>query len=486
MPNEAELVAERKRKLAELKGLGINPYPYKYEISANSNELKEKYESLPHGGKTQDKTSVAGRITGFRRLGKIVFADILDSYGKMQLYFKADSLGQRYELLKLFDAGDWIGASGDVFRTQAGELSIDVQDFSMLCKSLRPLPEKWHGLKDVEARYRQRYVDLIINQETKQVFRQRALLIDKVRSVLKEKGYLEVETPVLEATYGGAAARPFKSFLHSLKMDIYLRISLELPLKKLIVGGFDRVFEISKVFRNEDIDRSHNPEFTMLEAYCAYADFEDMMDLTEDIYIACAKQLHGSTKVRYQDVEIDFKKPWLRMTMVEALKKYGNVDVGAMKTEELLAKIKNEKASTNASRGELIELLFKEIVEQHLIQPVFITHHPKESTPLCKLCRKNPEFSVERFEPFVMGMEIGNAYSELNDPILQRQLLEEQEIQLRKGNQEANPIDEDFLRAIEHGMPPTGGLGLGIDRLTMLMTNNPSIRDIIFFPFMKQ
>ena len=486
MPSEQDLIAERKKKAEQLRELGINPYPYSFAVSATATALAETYGGLSADGKTQDVFSVAGRILGFRRLGKISFAHILDHTGKIQLYFREDDLGDRYALLKLFDGGDWIGAKGTVFRTKAGELSIAVTEFSMLCKSLRPLPEKWHGLTDVESRYRKRYVDLIMNPQVRKEFRLRSRILDAVRTTLKGKDYLEVETPVLESTYGGAAARPFRSYLHSLKMDIFLRISLELPLKKLIVGGFDRVFEISKVFRNEDIDRSHNPEFTMMEAYCAYADFEGMMDLTEDIYIACAKAIHGKTKVQYQEHALDFKKPWPRLSMVEAIKKYEGSDVMAMTDEEIKKKLPPDVVQKASCRGELVQAMFEEFVEEHLIQPTFITHHPKETTPLCKACRENPEFAIERFEPFCCGMEIGNAYSELNDPVLQRALLEEQAAQLRAGNAEANPMDEEFVEAIEYGMPPTGGLGLGMDRLVMLMTNQSSIRDVILFPFMKQ
>ncbi|MDP6293296.1 MAG: lysine--tRNA ligase [Candidatus Woesearchaeota archaeon] len=485
MPSEEELIAERKKKLATLREQGIEPYPHGYDVKNTAAALQEQYESLPAEGKTQDEVSVAGRLLGFRNLGKITFAHIQDSTGKIQLYFRKDDLKQ-YDLLKMFDGGDWIGAKGTIFKSKAGELSVNVSSFQLLSKSLRPLPEKWHGLKDVEQRYRQRYLDLTMNPDVKEVFKQRQTILDTTRKVLRDKGYLEVEIPVLEPIYGGAEARPFKTFLNAHKTNVYLRIALELPLKKLLVGGFDKVFEIGKVFRNEDIDRSHNPEFTMMECYCAYGDYETMMGVTEDIYEACALALNGKTKVKYGDHELEFKKPWPKMTMLEAIKKFANIDAASMSKEELMQIAKADDVKAGASRGELINAIFEAKVEEHLIQPIFITHHPWETCPLAKKCREDPEYAIERFEPFACGMELANGYSELNDPQRQEELFKAGEEKRQKGDEEAHPFDADYIKALEHGMPPAGGLGIGIDRMTMLLTNKQSIRDVVLFPFMKQ
>jgi lysyl-tRNA synthetase class 2 len=356
----------------------------------------------------------------------------------------------------------------------------------MLCKSIRPLPEKWHGLKDVELRYRHRHLDMIMNENVKKVFLTRTKIIKTIREFFESKKYLEVDTPVLQTIYGGANARPFVTRHHELDMKMYLRISLELFHKRLIIGGIDRVYEIGKVFRNEGIDTSHNPEFTLLECYQSYADYEDMLHLVEDLYDYVAKKILGTTKIEYQGKTIDLKKPWARLTMTEAIKKYTGEDIDSMSSEDikdLIAKYRLEIEGTTF-KWKVIDELFKKEVEPHLIQPIFITHHPKETTPLCKECRKCPD-KIERFEPFINGWEIGNAYSELNDPIKQRELLEEQAEQLKSGEEEAHPMDEEFVQAIECGMPPTGGLGLGIDRMIMLLTNSASIRDVILFPTMR-
>ena len=481
MPTEEELIGERKRKLEEFRKKGINPYPYKYSPTHTAKQVLEKYGGLQIEH-TKDKAVVAGRIVGMRRMGKATFIHIRDNTDKLQLYFKEDVLGKDYELLKLYDVGDWIGIEGLVFKTKTGEVTLNVQKSTMLCKSIRPFPEKWHGLKDVETRYRKRYLDLIMNPEVREVFRKRTKIIDTVREVLNKRDFLEVETPVLQTVYGGAAAKPFKTHLNALNMDVYMRISDELFLKKLMVGGFDRVYEFSKDFRNEDIDRIHNPEFTLLEMYQAYADFRDMMELTEDLYVAAAKVIHGNTKFNYQGHEIDVKKPWKTYTMLDAIKEIGRVDTEGLDEKGLFERVpRKQLLPPKPSRGQLIQALFEQLVEEKLIQPTFIIHHPKETTPLAKVCRDHPDF-VERFEPFIMGMEIGNAYSELNDPILQRKLLEEQ----TAGKEWGEEADEDFIQAIEYGMPPTGGLGVGIDRMVMLLTNSPSIRDVLFFPFMKQ
>lgn len=481
MPTERELIAERKRKLEELRKQGINPYPYRYAPTHTARQILEKYGGMQIE-QTKDSVAVAGRIMALRRMGKATFCHIRDHTDKLQLYLKEDVLGKDYDLLRLWDVGDWIGCTGLVFKTKTGEVTVNVQKASMLCKSIRPFPEKWHGLKDIEIRYRKRYLDLVMNPEVREVFRTRAKIIDTIRSVLNSRGFLEVETPVLQSLYGGAAAKPFKTHLNALNTDVFLRIATELHLKRLIVGGFDRVYEIGKNFRNEDIDRTHNPEFTAIEIYQAYADFKDMMELTEDLYVAAAMAVHGKTAFTYQGTEIDVRKPWKVLRMSEAINEIGGVDVEALDDKSLLARVpKKELLPPKPSRGEIIQALFEQLVEEKLVQPTFITHHPQETTPLCKPCRDHPHL-VERFEPFICGMEVANAYSELNDPILQRTLLEAQAAGRREWGE---AVDEDFLQAIEYGMPPTGGLGIGIDRMVMLLTDSPSIRDVIFFPFMK-
>ena len=481
MPTEEELIGERLKKLEEFRKRGINPYPYKFSPTHTAKQIMEKYSGLEMEH-TKDSAVVAGRISGLRRMGKASFLHIRDHTGKLQLFFKKDTLRDDYDLLKLYDVGDWIGVEGQIFKTKTGEVTIDVQKSTMLSKSIRPFPEKWHGLKDVETRYRKRYLDMIMNPEVRENFYKRAKVIDVIRAELAKRKFIEVETRTLQPIYGGAAAKPFKTHLNALNTDVYMRIAIELDLKRLIVGGFDRVYEIGKNFRNEDIDRSHNPEFTMIELYQAYADFKDMMELTEDLYVAAAMAIHGTTKFEYQGHTIDVKKPWKVYKMTDAIKEIGGVDVGSLDEKGMLAKVPRKALlPPNPSKGDLIQTLFDQLVEDKLIQPTFITHHPKETTPLCKPCRDHPEL-VERFEPFIAGMEIANAYTELNDPIMQRQLIEGQ----AKGRKEwAEDVDEDFLQAIEYGMPPTGGMGLGIDRMIMLLTNSASIRDVIFFPFMK-
>ncbi len=488
MPTEDELIGERKRKREELLKLGINPYPYKYEPTHKSSEILEKYKGLEPEQRTKDVVKAAGRIVGLRRMGKATFMHILDQNGKIQAYFKYDDLPKTYDNLKLTDLGDWIGIQGTIFKTKTGEVTIWAENYEILCKALRPLPEKWHGLKDIEERYRRRYVDLTVNPEIRQAFIKRTRIVDAIRETLNKKEFLEVETPILQQVYGGANAKPFKTHLNATKQDVYMRISNELYLKRLIVGGFERVYEFSKDFRNEDIDRTHNPEFTQIEIYQAYGDFNDMKELVMELYIAAAKAIHGSTKFEYQGKMIDVKKPWQTYTMVEALRKFAGIDAEKVTMNDMKKLCQDHKLEVekNPTKGQLLQALFEELVEDKLIQPTFITHHPIESTPLCKPCREHhlKEHYIERFEPFIAGMEIANAYSELNDPVLQRKLLEEQAKQLRAGEEEAHPMDEDFVQAIEYGMPPTGGVGIGIDRMTMIITNNPSIRDVLFFPFM--
>ena len=486
MHPENDLIAQRFKKLEELRKMGVQPYPYHYAVTHHAHAILKHYVSLKNEEKTQDAVAIAGRIMTLREMGKASFAHLQDETGKIQIYVRQDVLGDQYEIFKRLDLGDIIGVKGTIFRTKTGEITVHVQELTLLTKSLRPLPEKWHGLKDIEVRYRKRYLDLISNPEVKEVFKKRAAITDALRTFLKEKGFLEVDTPVLQPIYGGASARPFTSFLHDLKMNVYLRVSDELYLKRLIVGGYDKVFEIGKDFRNESIDRTHNPEFTMMECYAAYWDYNDMMELVEDCYISIAKKVFGTTQFEYQGNVVNFQKPWKRMTMIEAIKEHTKVDVSQMKEEELQNTLRNYNISYEGdfSWGLGVQLLFEELVEDKLIQPTFITDHPRESTPLCKGKRGDARL-IERFEPFCCGMEIGNAYSELNDSVIQRKLLEEQANALAKGDNEANPMDEDFIEALEYGMPPTGGLGLGIDRMVMLMTNNPPIRDVLLFPFMK-
>jgi len=485
------LIKDRKQNLENLRKAGVNPYPYKFSPTARCNDIKEKYAHLNPGDKTEDTYSVAGRITSIRHMGKVMFFDVEDLSGKVQLFFRENDLGaDKYKVLSYIDLGDILGASGHAFKTKTGEVSIFVEAYDLLCKAIRPLPDQYYGLKDPELRYRQRSIDLIMNSDVREVFIKRTKAIKAMREFLDSKGYIEVETPLLQPIYGGANARPFVTKINALNMPLYLSISPELYLKRLIVGGLEKVYTISKNFRNEGIDKSHNPEFTMMESYEAYADYNDMMKLTEDMYEYIFTKVLGTTKVKYLDVELDFKAPWRRVKMYDAVKKYTGIDVEHMNREDIATAIEEKGFDgqielKKKSKGELVLELFEAFCEEHMIQPTFVIDHPFESTPLCKVHRENPEL-IERFEPFVYGMEIGNAYSELNDPHVQRKLLEGQERCRVEGDEEAHPFDEDFLQAIEYGMPVTGGLGLGVDRLIMLLTNSKSIRDVIFFPFMKK
>jgi len=484
LEKENHLIAERIKKLNELKSQGINPYPYTFNQTHHSLELKEKYAHLKPEEMNEDIAHVAGRMTGLRRMGKVTFMHLTDNDGKIQIYANNEELAN-YDELKLYDMGDYVGVTGKIFKTKTGEVTIRTQTIELLSKSLRPLPEKFHGIQDTEIKYRQRYLDLIMDEESKKRFVLRIKIIKALKEFLDNKGFMEVETPVLETIYGGAAARPFLTHHNELDMRLYLRISLELPLKKIIAGGFEKVYEIGKVFRNESIDTTHNPEFTMMESYWAYADYHDVMKLVEDTYNYVALAVLGTTKINYQGKEIELKKPWKRMTMKEALVVYGKLDVDKMSETEIKTLLDKHKIEyqEDMNRGLLINQLFK-IVEEELIQPVFIIDHPKETTPLCKLHRQDNSL-IERFEPYINGWEVGNAYSELNDPIRQRYLLEGQAKDLHSGNAESNPMDEDFCKCVDHGLPPMGGLGLGIDRMVMLFTNAPSIRDVLFFPTMK-
>lgn len=487
MGREEEIIKERMRKLAEIRKAGINPYPYKFEKKNNSSEVKKKYDHLKNDERTKDSVKIAGRVMTVRDLGNLAFATIQDSYDKIQIVLqKGETPEKKMEFFsKLIDAGDFVGIDGTVFKTRRGEVSVLVKDIEILSKAILPMPEKWHGITDKEERYRKRYLDLMMNPEVKKIFELREKIIDSIREFLKQKGFVEVDTPYLQAIYGGAEARPFKTKLNALDMDLFMAISPELYLKRLIIGGFEKVFTIARNFRNEGIDRWHNPEFAMMEIYEAYSDYNDMMKLMEDLYEYVCKKVLGTTKIKVQQHEIDFKKPWKRMTMAEAIEKFAKINVLKMSEKQLkdFAK-KNNIESKGESWGWLVQAIFEHFCEKEMIQPTFITDHPKETTPLCKSHKKD-ERLIERFEPFCLGAEMANAYSELNDPVLQEKYFKEQEVMAKKGNEEAHPFDSDFVEAMKYGMPPTGGIGIGIDRMIIMLTGSDSIRDVILFPFMK-
>jgi lysyl-tRNA synthetase, class II len=489
MGREEQIIENRLKKIEELRNLGINPYPHKFDKKNSCLELQGKYKNLLKDKSTKDKVVIAGRVMIKRDLGKIGFATLQDGSGKIQIISQQGETSekQREFFKKYVDSGDFIGVKGNILRTSRGELSVLIEDVKILSKSVLPLPEKFHGLKDKEERYRKRYLDLVMNPEVKEVFLKREKIISSIREFLNKKGFLEVETPYLQTIYGGAEARPFKTYLNALDIDLYLAISPELYLKRLIIGGLEKVYTIARNFRNEGIDKWHNPEFTMMEIYESYADYNDMMKLFEEIYEYVCKKVNGTTKVKVQGKEIDFKTPWKRMTMAEAIKKFAKIDVEKLDEKELEKIVVKEKIKVKGdSWGNYVCALFEHFCEDKLIQPTFIIDHPCESTPLCKEHRNDINCKlIERFEPFCLGAELGNAYSELNDPIKQKELLEEQQKKLAKGDEEANPYDEDFVNALKVGMPPTGGLGLGIDRMVILLTGQDSIRDVILFPFMK-
>lgn len=495
----------RMDKLEEMKAEGRDPFQItKFDVTAHAAEAKEQYEALEQklteqAGGDEEKlkelleenrmtVSVAGRVMSRRLMGKASFFDLRDRSDKVQVYLRMNEVGKEaYDQYKKGDIGDIVGITGFVFRTKMGEISIHAKSITLLSKSLLPLPEKWHGLKDQDTRYRQRYTDLICNPEVKDTFIKRSQIISSIRRYLDGQGFMEVETPMLVSNAGGAAARPFETHYNALNEDVKLRISLELYLKRLIVGGLERVYEIGRVFRNEGVDARHNPEFTLMELYQAYTDYYGMMDLTENMFRHVAQEVCGTTCVPYGDVMIDLGKPFERMTMIDAVKKYSGVDFAQVKdTEEAkaLAKEHHIEYEERHKRGDILNLFFEEYVEEHLVQPTFIMDHPIEISPLTKKKPENPDY-VERFELFITGREMCNAYSELNDPIDQRERFAAQEEALKQGDEEANHTDEDFLRALEIGMPPTGGIGYGIDRLVMLLTNSPAIRDVLLFPTMK-
>ncbi len=482
----SRLRAERLRKLKQLREEGVNPYPYKFERTHCAAELHELYKDLPADTETDSVVKVCGRIMNERNTW--MFVDLYDESGKIQLFCHKASLEETLlKRLKLLDKGDFIGVTGTIRRTKQGELSVKVTGWEILCKSLQPLPDSWDGFKDVEARYRHRYVDLIMNPSVRQTLRKRSLALRCLREFLDGRGYLEIETPVLQTEAGGADARPFVTHHNALDIDLYLRIATELHLKRLIIGGFEKVYDIGRIFRNEGISTRHNPEFTMLEMYQAYGDYNDLMDLTEEMLLTVVTTVCGSAKISYQGTELDFTRPWRRVTMADAIKEVTGLDVdtlgdfSAAKEAALTLGVDLKDAD---SRGAVINAIFEDKVEATLIQPTFLIDYPVEISPLTKMHRTKPG-QVERFELFMYGREHGNGYSELSDPEDQRARLELQAAKRAAGNEEAQPLDLDFILAMEYGMPPTMGVGIGIDRLVMLLTDSPSIRDVIAFPTMK-
>ena len=504
--NLNELLKVRRDKLKELQADGRDPFEItKFDRTHTSGQITEGYteeeRQITKRGSEETETimakispldgqivTVAGRIMSKRGMGKVGFVHIADLEGRIQLFVKKDILGEdEYNRFKKLDIGDIVGATGEVFTTQTGEISVRVGSITLLSKSLRPLPEKFHGLSDPDLRYRQRYVDLIMNEGVKDTFIKRSKILSSIRRYLDGQGFLEVETPMLVSNAGGAAARPFETHFNALDEDLKLRISLELYLKRLIVGGLERVYEIGRVFRNEGLDTRHNPEFTLMELYQAYTDYHGMMDLTENLYRHVAMEVLGTTKIVYNGIEMDLGKPFERITMVDAVKKYAGVDFSKVETLEearALAKEHHVEYEERHKRGDILNLFFEEFVEDHLIQPTFVMDHPVEISPLTKKKPGNPDY-VERFEFFMNGWEMANAYSELNDPIDQRERFKAQEEQLAQGDDEANTTDEDFMNALEIGMAPTGGIGFGIDRMCMLLTDSRAIRDVLLFPTMK-
>lgn len=478
------LLQVRREKLADLQANGKNPFQItKYDVTNHSMEIKNAFDEFE--GK---EVTLAGRMMSKRVMGKASFCSIQDLQGSMQAYVARDNIGEEsYKDFKKLDIGDIIGIKGEVFKTKTGEISIHATEVTLLSKSLNPLPEKFHGLTNTDLRYRQRYVDLIMNEDVKDTFIKRSKILASIRNYLNGQGFMEVETPMLVANAGGAAARPFETHFNALDEDFKLRISLELYLKRLIVGGLEKVYEIGRVFRNEGLDTRHNPEFTLMELYQAYTDYHGMMDLTENLYRHVAQEVLGTTKIVYNGIEMDLGKPFERITMVDAVKKYAGVDfneIHTLKEARAVAKEHHVEFEERHKKGDILSLFFEEFAEEHLIQPTFVMDHPIEISPLTKKKPENPEY-VERFEFFMNGWEMANAYSELNDPIDQRERFKAQEELLAQGDEEANTTDEDFLHALEIGMPPTGGIGFGIDRMCMLLTNSAAIRDVLLFPTMK-
>ncbi len=482
------LKAEKRRKLHALREKGINPYPYSYKRTGHAGELTEKYaNAINAGDKMLDSVyRIAGRLMTLRSMGKASFFNVQDQTGVLQIYIKVEELSEQERIaFELIDLGDIVGVEGYVFKTQKGELSLYCKKFEILTKSLEPLPEKFHGVQDIEIKYRHRHLDLMTDPASRKIFETRSKIIKEIRRFLDDRGFMEVETPTLQPIYGGAAATPFTTHHKALDMKLYMRISPELYLKRLIVGGFEKVYEISKNFRNEGIDRTHNPEFSLLEFYEAYTDYEYQMKQFEELISTLALKILGSMKVIYQEREIDFTPPWRRLTVYDGVREYAKIDPEKISDDELFIALQKygSREKEKYGRGEMLMELFELTAEQHLWQPTFVMDHPMEVSPLTKIHRKDKRL-VERFEPFAAGMEIGNSYSELNDPEDQLARLKEQEAN-RDKNEEAHPMDEDFLMAIDSGMPPTGGVGIGIERIVMILVDRPSIRDIIFFPTMK-
>ncbi len=480
------LIKERLEKLKQLRDLGIDPYPYSFNQTDHAEDIHSKFSNIKKEEVTNKKTSVAGRIMLMRNMGKVTFLHLEDISGRIQVYLRKDDLKDNYKLVKKLDLGDWLGVTGKVFRTKMGEISVWAENVELLTKTIRPLPDKHKGLQDKEVRYRQRYVDLAVNKEVREVFIKRAKIISAVREFLDSKKFIEVEIPTLQSVYGGANARPFTTHLNAWDMEMFLSISPELYLKRLVVGGLERVYTICKNFRNEGVDKTHNPEFTMLEFYCAYIDYNEIINLTEQLYEFVAKKVLGTTKITYQGKKIDLKGPWERLTMLDAIKKYGKFDIEPMSDDEIKGLLKkyNIELEGGFNRGIAISEIFEAVAEEHLIQPVHIIDHPKETTPLCKLKRGKPEL-IERVEPYINASEIGNGYSELNDSKKQFEEFKFQEERGRGGDEEAHKMDEDYVRSLEFGLPPCGGMGIGIDRMVMLLTDQPTIKDVILFPTMR-
>ena len=487
MTEENILMQEKLKKLNNLKEMGVNPYPYHFDMTHHAADILENYSHLKKEEKTKDIVSVAGRIMTLRRMGKATFMHIQDETGRIQLYLRKDDVGEEnYNILKKSDIGDIIGVKGTVFSTMKGEISVYVEDYVMLSKSIRQLPEKFHGLKDQELRFRKRYLDFIMNPEEKEKFIMRTRIIALVREFLNKQNFMEVETPVLQVVYGGTNAKPFKTHINAYNMQMYLRVAPELYLKRLVIGGFEKVYEIARNFRNEGVDQTHNPEFTMVEWYEAYSDYNDVMARTEALYKFIAKKLFGEEKIKVHDKVIDISKKWEKMPMKEAIRKFADIDVDKLDDSEL-SEIINKRdilVRGEKNRGQMIFAIFDKLVCNQLQSPIWIIDYPKEVSPLAKTHRSDSAL-VERFECYIAGKEIGDGWSELNNPIEQRARFESEQAAMRAGDDEAHPMDEDFIEAMEYGMPPTGGIGIGIDRLVMLFTNCWSIREIIFFPIMK-
>jgi lysyl-tRNA synthetase class 2 len=479
---------EKLKKISELKAKGINIYPYSFNVADKIADIIAKYDDIASEEKTGKEASIAGRILTKRAMGRVLFLNIIDEDSEIQLFFRQNELSDTFEIAQSIDIGDIIGVKGEIFKTKTGELSIWVKSFEILNKSITGLVDPYYGLKDIELKYRNRSLDMITNLQSRNILKKRFQIIQKIREFFIKEGFLEVETPVLQVVYGGASATPFKTHHHKLDMGMYLRVAPEQYLKRIMVGGMESIFELAKCFRNENIDRTHNPEFTMVEAYKAYKDYNYMMDLIERLFEKIVLDIAGGTKIKNSElgVELDFVRPWKRMTIKQALLELAKIDVDKLSDQELIDKaISTKKEMNNSTRGEAILVLFEEYCEDKLIQPTHIVDYPKESTPFCKIHRDDPEL-IERFESFVAGREISNGYSELNDPVLQRELLEEQTHMAENGALETwGAMDEEFLDAMDIGLPPASGIGIGIDRMVMTILDQPSIRDVIYFPTMK-